>query len=163
MSLTLPATRMLPMGEESNRLYPTRPYLAVSLAVFRAGRVLIARRGRAPYFGAFSLPGGVVKTGETLEAAALRELREEVAVEARIVGFNQWMESIERDAAGRIRQHYVIASFIGYWISGEARPGPEAREILWVLPAEFNSLEVTPGLVRVVQSAETFLRQAGSQ
>ena len=72
----------------SDRLYPARPILAVSLAVFREGRVLVARRARAPLKGLYSLPGGVVEIGETLHEAALRELDEEVGLEARIVAFS---------------------------------------------------------------------------
>ena len=62
----------------NDRLFPARPILAVSAAVFREGRVLIVRRARAPLLGHFSLPGGVVEVGETLAAALARELMEEV-------------------------------------------------------------------------------------
>jgi 8-oxo-dGTP diphosphatase len=142
---------------ESGRVYPDRPCLAVSLAVFRSGRVLLARRGKPPFAGAFSLPGGVVELGETLEAAALRELREEVQVEARIVAFNRHVESIERDSAGKIRHHYMIASFAGEWIAGEGTPGPEAVEIIWAEPARLAELDCTPHVVAVVEAAQTLL------
>jgi ADP-ribose pyrophosphatase YjhB (NUDIX family) len=59
-----------------DRLYPARPILAVSVAVFREGRVLVGRRARPPMAGRFSLPGGVVEVGETLVEAAARELYE---------------------------------------------------------------------------------------
>jgi 8-oxo-dGTP diphosphatase len=139
------------------REYPAAPILAVSLAVFRAGKVLLATRTRAPFTGAFSLPGGVVETGETLTDAALRELREEVAVEARIIGFNRHVESIELDGAGAIRRHFVIASFVGEWIAGEGTPGPEAGEILWTEPAGLNLLHCTPQTADVVASAAAIL------
>jgi 8-oxo-dGTP diphosphatase len=139
------------------RTYPRRPYLGVSVAVFRAGRVLIARRARPPFVGVFSLPGGLVEVGETLEAAALRELREEVHVDARIVAFNRHLESIDRDSAGKIRHHYVIASFVGEWIAGEAKPGPEAAEAVWVEPARLSGLDCTPQLVAVVEAAQRAL------
>ena len=77
----------------ADRLYPPRPILAVSLAVFRDGRVLIARRGRAPLKGLYSLPGGVVEIGETLREAALRELPRKSASSAEIVAFNDHVES----------------------------------------------------------------------
>jgi 8-oxo-dGTP diphosphatase len=138
----------------SARTYPRRPYLGVSVAVFRAGRVLLARRTKPPFAGALSLPGGLVEVGETLEAAALRELREEVHVDARIVAFNRHVESIDRDSAGKIRHHYVIASFAGEWIAGEAKPGPEAGEAVWVEPAHLSELDCTPQLDAVVDAAQ---------
>jgi ADP-ribose pyrophosphatase YjhB (NUDIX family) len=139
------------------RTYPQRPYLGVSVAVFRAGRVLLARRTKPPYAGAFSLPGGLVEVGETLAAAALREVQEELQIDARIVGFNQFVESIDRDNAGKIRHHYVIASFVGEWIAGEAKPGPEAEEAVWVLPACLAGLECTPHIAAVVEAAQRAL------
>ncbi|PNG24975.1 NUDIX hydrolase [Methylocella silvestris] len=138
---------------ESARLYPAYPFLAVSIAVFRGGAVLLATRTRAPFAGDFSLPGGLVEAGETLEAAALRELAEEVQVEARIFGFNRHVESIERDASGRIKRHFVIASFIGEWISGEGTPGPEAGRVLWAPPAALARLPCTPLTAEVVEGA----------
>ncbi|ACK50058.1 NUDIX hydrolase [Methylocella silvestris BL2] len=144
------------MGEptpEAVRLYPAYPFLAVSIAVFRAGEVLLATRTRPPFAGDFSLPGGLVEAGETLETAALRELAEEVQVEARIVGFNRHVESIERDESGKIRRHFVIASFIGEWISGEGTPGPEAGRILWAAPGALARLACTPLTAEVVEGA----------
>ena len=129
----------------------------MSVAVFRAGQVLLARRTKPPFTGAFSLPGGLVEVGETLQAAALRELREEVHVDARIVAFNRHVESIDRDSAGKIRRHYVIASFVGEWVAGEAKPGPEAGEAVWVEPARLAGLECTPQLVTVVEAAQRAL------
>ncbi|MGH6834592.1 MAG: NUDIX hydrolase [Methylocella sp.] len=142
----------------SARTYPRRPYLGVSVAIFRAGQVLLARRTKPPFAGAFSLPGGLVEAGETLAAAALREVQEEVQVDARIVAFNQFVESIDRDSAGKIRHHYVIASFAGEWIAGEAKPGPEAGETVWVLPSHLAGLDCTPHIVAVVESAQRALK-----
>ena len=85
---------------EDARTYPTRPYLAVSAAIFRDGRVLIVRRARPPAHGLYTLPGGGVELGETLEQAVIREVREETALEiepVELVGFRQ---AIVRDAEG---------------------------------------------------------------
>jgi len=141
----------------SERMYPPYPMLAVSIAVFRAGRVLLATRTRPPYAGAFSLPGGLVEAGETLEEAALRELREEVRVEARIVGFNRHVEWIDRDGAGKVLRHYVIASFVGEWLAGAGEPGPEAGEIIWTAPASLPQFACTPHVAAVIASAEALL------
>ncbi|WP_036255488.1 NUDIX hydrolase [Methylocapsa acidiphila] len=144
---------LAPTAEARARAYPPFPMLAVSIAVFRAGRVLLATRMKPPYVGAFSLPGGLVETGETLQEAALRELREEVQVEARIIGFNRHVEWIDRDEAGKVSRHYVIASFVGEWIAGSGSPGPEAGEIVWAAPEELERLACTPYVDAVVASA----------
>ncbi|MCI0599077.1 MAG: NUDIX hydrolase [Beijerinckiaceae bacterium] len=141
----------------NSRYYPRRPYIGVSAAVFRSGKVLVAKRTGPPFAGGFSLPGGLVEPGETLKAAALRELREEVQIEARIVAFNCHVEFVERDLAGKVRHHFVIASFAGEWIAGEAQPGPEADDAIWVDPAGLMNLNCTPNLAAVVEAAKKLL------
>lgn len=149
-------------GESSagSRLYPIRPFLAASIAVFRGDRVLLAARTAPPFDQTFSLPGGVVEPGETLEQAALRELEEETGVRAAIVQFNDYVERIERDEAGRVRRHFVIASFVGRWISGEGAIGPEAAAILWARADETDGLRLTPGLAPLLAKARLALEAA---
>lgn len=139
------------------RHYPATPLLAVSVAVFREGKVLIATRTKPPAAGVWSLPGGMVEIGETLEDAALRELDEEVGVRARIVAFNRHVERIDRDALGRIERHFVLANFVGEWVSGEAQTGPEAGEVRWVDPGEVGGLPTTPALPDVLARAARVL------
>lgn len=136
-----------------DRLYPARPILAASVAVFRNGKVLLARRAKAPGAGRFSLPGGLVEPGETLAEAALRELAEETSVTAQIVGFNRHVEVVERDDAGAVKRHFVVASFVGTWLAGEGVVGPEASEILWAKRDEIAGLPVTDQLGPVLEGA----------
>jgi ADP-ribose pyrophosphatase YjhB (NUDIX family) len=143
-----------------DRLFPARPILAVSAAVFREGRVLIVRRARAPLIGHFSLPGGVVEVGETLAEAVARELHEEVGVSARIIGFNRHVEAIAHEG-DRIRTHFVIASFVARWLSGEARLSDEVDRVDWIDPAALPSSPTTPGLADILASAARIEREAG--
>ena len=119
---------------DASRLHPSRPFIAVSLAVMRDGATLVARRARAPGEGLWSLPGGAVEVGETLREAAARETLEETGVVAEALAFVDHVEIVERDRDGAVRLHYVVAGFVGRWLSGEARPGPEASEVAWVDP-----------------------------
>jgi ADP-ribose pyrophosphatase YjhB (NUDIX family) len=134
------------------REFPSRPILAVSAAVFREARVLVVRRARAPLIGHFSLPGGVVEVGETLAAAVARELIEEVGVAAEIIAFNRHVEAIAREGE-RIRTHYVIASFVARWISGEPRFSDEVDRIEWIDPAGVLLSPTTPGLADILAAA----------
>lgn len=138
----------------ADRLYPTRPFLAASVAVFRDdGRVLLAARARPPLEAVFSLPGGLVEPGETMAEAALRELREEVGIEAFLVGFVAPVEVIERDPEGRVRHHFVVAAHAARWRSGEPQPGPEALDVRWANRQQAALLPTTPGLHAVLERA----------
>jgi 8-oxo-dGTP diphosphatase len=136
-----------------DRLYPARPILAASIAVFREGRVLIARRARAPLVGLYSLPGGVVELGETLREAALRELAEEVGLDAEVIGFLDHVEPIAREGARVRSSHYVIAAFVGRWRGGEARVGPEVDDFAWIEPERIGDWPTTPELPRLIAEA----------
>lgn len=142
----------------SNRLFPTRPILAVSAAVFREGRVLIARRARAPLFGHFSLPGGVVEVGETLAAALARELMEEVGVEAEMIAFNRHFEAIIPEG-DRVRAHFVIASFVARWTKGEPRLSDEVDAVDWIDPAADLPSPTTPELGEILARAARIERE----
>ena len=135
------------------RRYPATPLLAASVAVFRDGKVLLATRTKPPGDGVWSLPGGLVEVGETLEEAALRELMEEVGVTARIIAFNRHVERIDRDSDGRIERHFVLANFVGAWLAGEAQTGPEAGEVRWIDPSKVATLQTTPALPDVLARA----------
>ena len=137
-----------------DRLYPPRPILAASLAVFRDGKVLIASRTAPPAQALFSLPGGVVEIGETLQDAALREVMEEVGVAAEIVGFVDHAEVIQRESDGRIKRHFVITCFAGRWISGEGHTSAEAGAVLWVDPDAMGSIPTTKGLPTTLRKAK---------
>jgi ADP-ribose pyrophosphatase YjhB (NUDIX family) len=143
----------------SDRVYPVGPVLAASVAVFRDGRVLLASRGKPPGEGLFSLPGGRVEPAETLGEAALRELREEVGVMAKLIGLVAPVELIEREADGRVKHHIVIAAHAARWVSGEPQTGPEAREIRWVTESDIANLPTTPGLAGVLEQAFRLERQ----
>jgi len=143
----------------SDRLYPAHPILAASVAVFRDGRVLLAARGKPPGEGLFSLPGGRVEPGETMGEAALRELQEEVGVEAKLIGLVAPVEVIEREADGRVKHHIVIAAHAARWVSGEPQTGPEAKEIRWVTERDIAALPTTPGLAGILEQAFRLERQ----
>jgi 8-oxo-dGTP diphosphatase len=146
---------------ESSRIYPTRPYLAVSAAIFRDGRVLIVRRARPPAHGLYTLPGGGVELGETLEEAVVREVREETKLEVRPIALAGYRQAIARDQAGKIERHFVILPFAARWISGEISLNEELAEANWLFPAELAGLTTTEGLAQIVAAAAERIATAG--
>jgi ADP-ribose pyrophosphatase YjhB (NUDIX family) len=138
---------------EIRRSYPTRPYLAVSAAIFRDGRVLIVRRGRPPAHGLYTLPGGGVELGETLEQAVIREVREETGLAIAPLALVGFREAIACDAAGRVERHFVILPFAARWIAGEIALSEELAEAHWRKPDELAELKTTEGLAEIVAAA----------
>ena len=114
-----------------SREYPERPFVGIGLVVLRPGEVLLVRRGKPPNLGTWSLPGGAQEIGERAEEAARRELLEEtgLAVEALHLAAN--VDSITRDADGRVRYHYTIIDFAARWVGGEPVAGDDVSETTW--------------------------------
>jgi len=154
-------TRPLPSGTSDPRSYPKRPYLAVSAAIFRDGRVLIVRRARPPAHGLYTLPGGGVELGETLEQAVIREVHEETGLEVTPVALIGYREVIARDNSGRFERHFVILPFAARWIAGEISLNGELADARWLDPLEVAGLEATEGLAQIVAKAHE--RIAGSR
>jgi ADP-ribose pyrophosphatase YjhB (NUDIX family) len=149
------------MTREMSRTYPLRPYLAVSAAIFRNGRVLIVRRARAPASGLYTLPGGGVELGETLEEAVIREVREETALEVKPVALAGYRQAIAHDAAGSVERHFVILPFAARWIAGEISLNEELAEAHWLLPDDIAGLTTTEGLMQIVAAAAERVDAAG--
>jgi len=144
------------MNTELARTYPARPYLAVSAAIFRNGQVLIVRRARPPANGLYTLPGGGVELGETLEEAVVREVREETGLTIAPIALAGYRQAIGRDDAGRIERHFVILPFAARWICGEIALNDELAEAHWLSPAELSGLMTTEGLAQIIAAAERF-------
>jgi 8-oxo-dGTP diphosphatase len=145
--------RPLTNASADSRSYPTRPYLAVSAAIFRAERVLIVRRGVPPMQGIYTLPGGGVELGETLEQAVMREVREETGLAIEPLSLAGYRQVIARDSEGKIERHFVILPFAARYLAGEISLNAELAEAKWLLPSELSGLRTTEGLAEIVTAA----------
>jgi 8-oxo-dGTP diphosphatase len=144
----------------SERAYPDRPFLAVSAAIVRDGRVLVVRRARSPALGVYTLPGGVLEAGETLVEAVTREVREETGLVIAPVALAGHREAILRDAEHRVERHFVILAFAARWVSGEPVLNEELAEWEWMRPAELEGLKTTEGLAEIVSDAFALVEHA---
>ncbi|MEI8275488.1 MAG: NUDIX hydrolase [Hyphomicrobiales bacterium] len=140
------------------RSYPQRPFLAVSAAIMRDGKVLAVRRARQPALNLYTMPGGVVEIGETLTEAVKREVREETALEIDPVALAGHREAILRDGEGLVQRHFIILCFAARWLSGEPALNEELDDARWLTLAELSALRTTEGLSEIVASAADLLR-----
>lgn len=136
-----------------DRIYPARPILAVSAAIFRNGKVLLVRRARPPALGVYTLPGGVIEAGETLTEAIAREVREETGLVIAPATLAGHREVITRAPDGRTERHFVILCFASRWVSGEVALNDELDDHRWLAPAGVESLKTTEGLAAIVAAA----------
>lgn len=135
------------------RTYPQRPFLAVSAAIMRDGKVLAVRRARKPALNLYTMPGGVVEIGETLFEAVKREVREETALEIEPVALAGHREAIQRDAQGKVERHFIIMCFAARWLSGEPVLNDELDDARWLTLPELAALRTTEGLGEIAAAA----------
>jgi ADP-ribose pyrophosphatase YjhB (NUDIX family) len=139
------------------RTYPQRPFLAVSAAIFRDGKVLAVRRARKPALNLYTMPGGVVEIGETLFEAVTREVREETALAIEPVALAGHREAIQRDAQGLVERHFIILCFAARWLSGDVVLNEELDDARWLTLPELAALRTTEGLAEIVNAAADLL------
>lgn len=126
------------------------PRAAVSIAVFRDGKVLLGQRSKPPLTGVWSLPGGHVEPGEKAIDAVRRELAEETGIEADIHGVADVADVILHDDDGSLRVHYVITVFHGEWRSGEPVAGGDCIGVQWADPSDLEGIPLTKGTAEVI-------------
>lgn len=142
------------------REYPDRPIVGVGAIIIKGEEVLLARRGKEPGYGEWSIPGGVVKLGETLKDAVIREVREEVNLAIRVEEVVEVLERIFRDPEGRVQYHYVLVDFLCEHLSGEGKPSSDALEVQWVPISEIPRQRLPGKTKKVIQQAFEMRRRA---
>jgi ADP-ribose pyrophosphatase YjhB (NUDIX family) len=138
-----------------DRTYPTRPYAAVGVVVFRGDEVLLVRRGKEPRSNNWSIPGGAQETGETVFEAARRELMEETGIDARITGLIDVIDGIQKDGEGRVRMHYTLVDVAAEWVAGEAAAADDVAEVRWAKLDALDGEEMWDETLRVIRLAQS--------
>lgn len=124
--------------------------LGVGALIFQRGKILLVKRGKEPLKGYWSLPGGLVETGERLEDAVAREVLEETGLTVRPLYFAEMFQRIMRDASQQIEYHYVLADFVCKAQGGELKAGDDAGQVAWVSTKRLGVLLLTEGTKEVI-------------
>ncbi len=109
-----------------------RPVVAVLAVVIRDDQVLLVQRANPPDAGLWGFPGGKVEFGETLLAAAARELHEETGVSARPLRVLTALDAYDIADDGTLRQHFALIAVQCVWQAGEPVAADDARDAAWL-------------------------------
>ena len=142
------------------REYPDRPIVGVGAVVIDGDRVLLIRRANEPLKGEWSLPGGAVEIGETLEAAVAREICEETGLDVRVGPIVEVLDRIRLDADGRARYHYVLVDYLCHATGGTMACASDAAAAVWASLDELTQYGVAEQTVAVIRKAFALTRPA---
>jgi len=144
---------------KDDRTYPARPMVGVGALIHdREGRILLVKRRFEPNKGRWSLPGGMLETGEALADGARREVREELGTELKIQWLFQVAEEIVKDAQEKTRYHFVLVDYLASLDppGAKVKLNEESEKYAWFRPEEVEGLDVSDNTRRIV---EKYLRE----
>lgn len=136
---------------QMKREYPERPFVGVGAVIIEDGRVALIKRGQAPLLGEWSIPGGVLETGELLREAAIREAREETGLIVEPGELLGVYDRVLRDQDGRTMYHYVLVDFLCRQVAGEAVAGGDAAAVAWFTRDDFERLGLARETAEVIR------------
>jgi 8-oxo-dGTP diphosphatase len=155
---------------KSSREYPDRPLVGVGGVVIEHGRALLIRRGSEPLLGEWSIPGGTLELGETLEEGVARELLEETGLEVRVIELIEVFDRIYLEtAAGESVQkkgprfHYVIVDYLCERISGTPVAGSDVTDVAYAREEELGSFGLTETATRILRKAFAMARERAAK
>jgi 8-oxo-dGTP diphosphatase len=133
-----------------NRRYPDRPFVGVGAVIVDAARVVLIRRRFEPLAGEWSLPGGTVEAGETLEDCVTREMREETGLDVEVGPVIEVFDRITRDDSGRLLYHYVLVDYLCWPRGGTLQAGSDVDAAVWTAPADLSAYHLTDKATTVI-------------
>ena len=142
------------------REYPEAPIIGVGAVVIDGTKVLLVRRGQEPLKGEWSLPGGALELGETLQQGVVREVLEETGLIVVPGGIIEILDRIildritQDEASGRVRYHYVLVDFVCHVTGGALCSASDAEEVRWVERGQLqNGYRLAPVTLAVIEKA----------
>jgi 8-oxo-dGTP diphosphatase len=142
------------------REYPDRPVVGVGGVVIENGRTLLIKRGSEPLLGQWSIPGGTLELGESLQQGVARELLEETGLEVQVLDMIEVFDRIFLDPAtpnagdrSRPKYHYVIVDYLCERLAGEAQAGSDVTDIAYATEDELEDFHLTSTATRVLHRA----------
>ena len=121
--------------------------------IFENGNILLVERGKEPLKGYWSIPGGIVETGEKLAEGIRREVLEETGLDVEPLSIFEIFERIIPDAEGKPEYHYVLVDYVCRRVSGEPVAASDVSRLAWVAERDLRNYRLTEGTLAVVERA----------
>jgi ADP-ribose pyrophosphatase YjhB (NUDIX family) len=137
----------------STRQYPDRPFVGIGGIIVHEGRVVLVKRRFEPLAGQWSIPGGAVEAGETLEACVAREMAEETGYLVEVGPVVEVLDRITHDDEGKVQYHFVLIDYLCWPIGGELRAGSDVAEAVLAEPSELAQFSLTEKALAVIERA----------
>lgn len=136
-----------------SRQYPGQPIVGVGAVIVQNGKVVLVKRRFEPLAGQWSLPGGRLELGETLEAGLAREMVEETGLEVEVGPVVDVFDRILLDPDRRVRYHYVLIDYLCRPVGGALAHGSDVAAAEFVDPADLDRYRLTPKATSVINRA----------
>jgi mutator protein MutT len=134
--------------------------VGVGAVIVSRGRIVLIRRRFEPLAGEWSLPGGAVEIGETLEECVAREMEEETGLQVEVGPVIEVFDRIVRDSDGRVQYHYVLVDYLCWAVAGDLRAGSDVADAVLVDAADLDAYGLTAKAIAVIERALQLAREA---
>jgi ADP-ribose pyrophosphatase YjhB (NUDIX family) len=134
----------------TSRRYPVAPVVGVGAVIVQEGKVVLIKRRYEPLAGQWSLPGGRLELGETLEAGVAREMLEETGLEIEVGPVIEVFDRILLDQEHKVRFHYVLIDYVGRPLGGTLRAGSDVDAAVLVAPDDLPQYSLTDKALAVI-------------
>ncbi len=137
----------------TSREYPPRPIVGVGGVALVDGRIVLIKRRFEPLAGRWSLPGGALEVGETLQEGLVREMKEETGLDVEVGPILDLFDRMTRDEEGRVRFHYVLADYLCRRVGGTLGAGSDAADIVLADPDDLVRFDLSDKTLDVIRRA----------
>jgi 8-oxo-dGTP diphosphatase len=145
-------------GARPSRQYPAQPIVGVGAVIVQDGNVVLVKRKYEPLAGQWSLPGGRLELGETLEAGLAREMLEETGLEVEVGPIVDVFDRILLDPERRVRYHYVLIDYLCRPVGGSLTHGSDVAAAEFVAPGDLERYRLTPKATSVIEKGIAIAR-----
>jgi 8-oxo-dGTP diphosphatase len=125
------------------RLYPEQPIVGIGVVIVKDQQIVLIKRGNEPSKGKWTIPGGLVELGESVEATVIREAKEETCLDVENPCLIDVVGNVDLDEQGKVKYHYVIIDYLVHVKSGNIQAASDAEELRWVPFDEVENYNLT--------------------